>query len=325
MVVLDKVRGQSQALKLVSAKGFEEESPVVLKSGGLNDDNPVKFPTNNFERHSARNLSLSTIDYPVKFARTDIALRCDKHYASQVFMKRIDYETFVQNLMGQHSHPVAMELAVGGEFANMGFLQRELLIASGLKPDSFLIDVGCGSGRLASQLTNYLPDNGYLGIDVVPELLEYAREKYSRPGWRFEVANGFTLPATDGLADMVCFFSVFTHLRHEESFLYLRDTKRALKPGGKAVLSFVEFLIPSHWHVFEVDVANMNANVPPNQFLSRDALHAWAHHLGFAVEAIYDGDKPHIPLSQPVTLSSGTTFTDKGYMGQSICVLRSEG
>lgn len=239
-------------------------------------------------------------------------------------MKRIDYETFVGGLLRQHPHSEAMELAVGGEYEGMGVLQKQLLVSAGLRPEGSLIDVGCGSGRLAKQLRDYL--NGpYLGIDVVPALLDHARKEFGKPHWRFEKAEGFTLPADDSSADMVCFFSVFTHLRHEESFLYLRDTKRVLKPGGKVVLSFLEFHIPSHWHVFETGVNQGDADVPVNQFLGRDALQAWARHLGFSVEAIHDGDKPHIPLQSPITFSSGRTYTDKGLLGQSVCILVSEG
>jgi hypothetical protein len=55
--------------------------------------------------------------------------------------------------------------------------------------------------------------------------------------------------------------------------------------------------------------------------LSRDAITAWAAHLGFEVEAFHDGDKPHIPLSKPVTLIGNQTFEDCGLLGQSVCIL----
>lgn len=235
-------------------------------------------------------------------------------------MKRIDYPAFVEKLIQQHPLEEAMDLAAGGQFDSMGILQRDLLIASGLRPEHSLIDVGCGSGRLAKQLAGYL-SGGYLGIDIVPALVSYARQRFSRPDWRFEVAGDLKIPAADGQADMVCFFSVFTHLRHEESYLYLEEAKRVLRGGGKVVFSFLEFLLSSHWFVFEADVRNRESDVPINQFISRDAIEAWAGHLGFRVEALYDGDKPHFPLRQPVTLADGRVLEDKGLLGQSVCVL----
>ena len=47
--------------------------------------------------------------------------------------------------------------------------------------------------------------------------------------------QGAPIPAPDGEADMVCFFSVLTHLLHEESYVYLQDARRVLKPTGKLV------------------------------------------------------------------------------------------
>src|SRR5690349_11468468 len=69
----------------------------------------------------------------------------------------------------------AMEEAIGGDFDAIGILERELLIQQGLHPDGCVIDVGCGSGRLARPLAEYL-QGSYLGIDVVPALLAHARK-----------------------------------------------------------------------------------------------------------------------------------------------------
>src|SRR2546425_10795787 len=98
-----------------------------------------------------------------------------------------------------------MKSAVGGEFEAIGILQRELLIQFGLKKNGYVIDVGCGSGRLAKPLSEYL-SGGYLGIDIVPELVGYARSIVHRPDWRFEVAKGLSIPEEDGKADIVCLF-----------------------------------------------------------------------------------------------------------------------
>jgi hypothetical protein len=37
--------------------------------------------------------------------------------------------------------------------------------------------------------------------------------------------------------------------------------------------------------------------------------------------AVHDGDKPHTPLPEPITLDDGTVMTELGNLGQSICVL----
>ncbi len=231
------------------------------------------------------------------------------------------YRQHVRNLTQQFGNsPQAFESAVGGEFKAFGVFQRELLVAQGLQKNHFVIDVGCGSGRLAKPLADYLT-GPYLGIDVVSELLNYASTITKRQDWRFEVARGLHIPAKDESADWVCFFSVLTHLRHEESFIYLKEAKRVLKPTGKIVFSFLEFSIPSHWTVFEHNLANVENSYHLNQFISRDGIAAWAHHLGLQVDVMYDGDKPHIPLTHPVTLDDGRTIDTAATMGQSVCVL----
>ncbi len=218
------------------------------------------------------------------------------------------------------SDAAAMAATIGGEFEAFGILEREVLIQAGLRPDGYVIDIGCGSGRLAKPLSDYLT-GGYLGTDVVPDLVEYARNLVGRPAWRFAVVEGLTIPEADGQADIVCFFSVLTHLLHEESYVYLREAKRVLKPTGKIVFSFLEFAIPSHWAVFADNIETIADDHPLNVFISREAIAVWAAHLGLSIEAIYDGDKPHIPLPHPIVTDRGEVMRDKGALGQSVCVL----
>jgi ubiquinone/menaquinone biosynthesis C-methylase UbiE len=233
---------------------------------------------------------------------------------------RAVYRDWVRSLMERYPLDEAMRQAVGGEFESFGILQRELLVQYGLKRDGYLIDVGCGSGRLASALVEYLKGK-YLGIDLVPELLDYARSLCNRADWRFEVGEGLTIPEEDGAADIVSFFSVLTHLLHEHSYLYLEEARRVLRPGGRVVFTFLDFAVPNHWAVFETSLANLGAQ-PLSQFVSRDGIAAWASHLDFDIEAIHDGDKPHIPLPHPVTTDQGIVMEGMGNLGQSVCVLR---
>jgi ubiquinone/menaquinone biosynthesis C-methylase UbiE len=121
----------------------------------------------------------------------------------------------------------------------------------------------------------------YLGIDVVPDLINYARRLVARPDWRFAVAEGLRIPEADEQADMVCFFSVLTHLLHEESFVYLREARRVLKPGGKIVASFLDFRIASHWDFFERNVRDIGIGAQPmNVFLCPDMLREWGQAPG---------------------------------------------
>jgi SAM-dependent methyltransferase len=231
-----------------------------------------------------------------------------------------NYRRLVKTLLAGGDADRAMHQAIGGNFESIGLMERDFLIFQGLEPGGFVIDIGCGSGRLAAPLSQYLR-GPYLGTDVVPELLEYARTTVDRPDWKFELADGLRIPATEGSADVVCFFSLFTHLLHEESYTYLLEARRVLKPTGRIIFSFLEFAIWSHWSVFESDLAAIGTDAPHNQFMSRDGIQAWATHLEMQVLDIFDGDTPHIPLSEPVTMENGTRYESLGALGQSIAVL----
>jgi SAM-dependent methyltransferase len=233
---------------------------------------------------------------------------------------RSNYQKHIDGLLERHGETQAMSLAVGGEFEAIGLLEYYLLLQNGLQENHTIIDVGCGSGRLAFQLRDYL-DGLYIGMDIVPELFRYAEQISKRNDWKFYAAPGFTIPEPDNSADFVCFFSVFTHLLHEETFRYLEDARRVIKPKGKIIFSFLEFLIPSHWHLFQSSVADTRPEKVATHFLSRDAIAAWSTQLNLSIVEICDGDKPHIKLRKVVTWDDGREEREKGTLGQSVCVL----
>ena len=215
---------------------------------------------------------------------------------------------FVDILKTRMPHDEAMQHAIGGAFEEMGRKELAVLRRYGLAEDSYLIDVGCGAGRLAQPLAQYLRGR-YLGTDLVPDLVAHARKLAGRKDWRFEIVDHIGIPEQDGVADMVCFFSVLTHLRHEQSFWYLEEAKRVLKPGGIVVFSFLEFREAAHmeafWHALKV--AKHQATAPLNVFIDRDGIQRWAEALGLEVVDIRAGSDPIVA---------------EGALGQSLCALR---
>jgi ubiquinone/menaquinone biosynthesis C-methylase UbiE len=210
--------------------------------------------------------------------------------------------------MSAMPHAQAMEQAVGGMFELIGGIEAGVLRHFGLAPHHYLVDVGCGSGRLAHPMSRYLT-GPYLGTDVVPDLVTHAQAICERPDWRFEAVDHIAIPEADGRADMVCFFSVMTHLLHEQSYWYLEEARRVLKPGGVIVFSFLEFKEPGHMPVFwaTLSAAKANSGEPLNVFIERNAIQRWADALGLELTHLHDG---------------GEALTPEGNLGQSICVLR---
>lgn len=218
------------------------------------------------------------------------------------------YVRHVQGLRQRMTRHEAMEEAVGGNFDANGAIQCALLRHYGLPADGYLVDVGCGSGRLAKPMSDYLKGR-YLGFDLVPELVAHARRITGRPDWRFEVIEHIEIPEQDETADMVCFFSVLTHLLHEQSYWYLEEARRVLKPGGRIVFSFLEFSEPGHWQVFAETLAATKARqiFPLNVFIDRDALPVWAERLGMELVEIRGAAEAVVP---------------EGNLGQAVCVLQ---
>lgn len=203
----------------------------------------------------------------------------------------LDYRKHVHNLMAKYPIDEAMALAVGGHYDEIGQIAAEIVIRCGLTSSSSIIDLGCGSGRLAKHIGIRLPQIQYLGIDVVQELLDYAATR-TPPHFRYLLNYEPNIPAPDASVDMVVAFSVFTHLYHEESFVYLRDIKRVLRPGGAAVFSFLE--TATHWPVFEHLVAGVGRprTSELTMFMERSQIESWANHLGFRVQEYDPG--PHL-------------------------------
>ncbi len=202
-----------------------------------------------------------------------------------------DYVRWVDGLLARHPRREAMELAVGGSWDVIGPIEVAVLRHAGLRDGMRLVDLGCGSGRLAQALSRAM-EVEYLGLDVVPALLDYARSIC--PGhYRFELNRSLTFPGPDASTDMVGAFSVFTHLLPEETYLYLEDARRVLRPGGKVVLSFLEFANPEHWGAFEgvVNAQRTSSRPPLNTFLERQAIEAFARRLGFEAPVFIGGDE----------------------------------
>ena len=219
------------------------------------------------------------------------------------------YNKHVEHLKDvQNNNQKAFEMAVGGDFDRMGKIEYELLKKFGLKAQDSIVDVGCGSGRLAKPLSEEHKGQ-YLGTDIVVDLIEHANKLVKKDHWNFEIVQGLTIPKASETTDYVCFYSVFTHLLHEQSYNYLREAYRVLKKGGKVIFSFLEFKIPSHWAIFEGNI-NSDNTAHLNMFMDRDAISAWAMHLDMKVEKILDGNKPQV-----------ANYKGLDSLGQSVAVL----
>ncbi|UJP04797.1 MAG: class I SAM-dependent methyltransferase [Nitrosomonas sp.] len=233
-----------------------------------------------------------------------------------------DYRNLVNDLIQAHPLHQAMSMAVGGNFEAFGEIEKQLLIGYGLQPEHTIIDIGCGSGRLAKSLMSHLTTGCFLGTDVVQALLDYAKQDCPS-SWQFQLVEEIRIPYATNCADYCTFFSVFTHLLHEESYCYLLEARRTVKKGGLIIFSFLEY--PYNWEIFEATVNNIlmgKPNVHLNTFISRAAIECWVQHLGLSIVAIHAATAPFINLPQPVLLDGGQKIEGMVALGQSVAVLK---
>jgi ubiquinone/menaquinone biosynthesis C-methylase UbiE len=232
-----------------------------------------------------------------------------------------DYRALVKYLMRTQPRDKAMEIAIGHN-DSIGDVEFAILDQYGLRAENYLIDVGCGSGRLARRAA-LSPRLGYLGTDVSQDLLDYARESCGRTDFRFVCVDSVTIPERDGVADFVAFFSVGTHMLHEEFFVYLEDARRVLRPGGRIVFSFLDFQSPPCHGVFTELVRKVRAGeMPPHLdvFIGRDDLKVWAELLDMTVIEISPGDVAR-PASESVRATLGRDPPNVAF-GQSVAVFQ---
>ena len=135
--------------------------------------------------------------------------------------------------------------AVGAEF--LGHFVRR----GGLAPHERVLDLGCGTGRMAVPLTQFLDERGsYEGADVSGPGIAWCHRAITPvyPRFRFRRldlahplynpegegdASRAVLPWADGSFDFIAMVSVLTHLLSDEVHRYAREVSRLLAPGGR--------------------------------------------------------------------------------------------
>jgi ubiquinone/menaquinone biosynthesis C-methylase UbiE len=140
-----------------------------------------------------------------------------------------------------------------GDFKKAGTWFRQGAVDAGLKPDHRVLDLGCGVGRLAVALSEYLDQRGrYVGFDTDRKAIRACKKRIGSklPHFSFVWADVFNthynrdgearaaqyrFPFDDDAFDFVFSNSLFTHLVPEDARNYFHEIGRVLKPGGRTM------------------------------------------------------------------------------------------
>jgi ubiquinone/menaquinone biosynthesis C-methylase UbiE len=145
----------------------------------------------------------------------------------------------------------------GGDFRQVGEELFQFFAECGqLKPESRILDVGCGCGRVAVPFMDFLsPAGGFWGFDIVRENIEWCQQNITttRPNFHFilcDVYNklynpsgkskavDYRFPYENNFFDFVLLTSVFTHMLTADMRNYLGEISRVMKPDGRCVITF---------------------------------------------------------------------------------------
>jgi SAM-dependent methyltransferase len=198
------------------------------------------------------------------------------------------YERHLRSKLRLHreDRDLAFADAIGSEsvrwFNKQGDGQVAVLRHHGLQDGMCVYDLGCGCGRTAQALQRAGWKGRYIGADIVPGFVSELKRKC--PGFEAHVHRKPTILADDESVDILFHWSVFTHISPEHCFLYLEDSFRALKAGGKLVFSFLEMIDSEHYRTFENRIERLRSNKQLHlldTFLHREWICLWAGKIGF--------------------------------------------
>jgi SAM-dependent methyltransferase len=237
-------------------------------------------------------------------------------------LRRLRSTRSYEVLYEAHARTASPHQSIGmGDYELIGRIELGVLLMEGLKHGDTLVDFGCGTGRLAVHVIPRLEGGRYLGIDISKTMLAHARvivgERVPSPPRSVEFLQQTTpdFPLPDKSVDMVCAFSVFTHMEHEDNFRYLRGARRVIKDEGRFIYSCLPMELDYAREIFEqqasLDAVERWGGVR-NVTTTRELMDTLARMAGWEPIRWYPGEKPCIRLPDSSEMRS---------LGQSICVL----
>ncbi len=179
---------------------------------------------------------------------------------------------------------------VGGLWDEVGKLQFDLLLAEGLRPEHYLLDVACGSLRGGRLFIPYLEAGHYLGIEKEESLIEsgiadeIGKELNQEKRPCFVVSSSFEFEKFTARPDFALAQSLFTHLPAGIINSCFAKLRPAIADGGRFYATFRET---------ETEVENSSEPHDQERFLyTRGQMEQFGSENGWRPEYIGDWGHP---------------------------------
>jgi SAM-dependent methyltransferase len=110
--------------------------------------------------------------------------------------------------------------------------EKALLNFYRLPRNARVLDVGSGTGEFSARVADAWPEARVVGVELLPESVEYARRKHAAlaPRLAFEVGDAFALAQPDNTFDLVASRHMVQAVPHVEKVL--AELVRVTRPGG---------------------------------------------------------------------------------------------
>jgi len=176
----------------------------------------------------------------------------------------------------------------------------QVVAALDLQPADRVLELGCGVGRIGSELAKRI--GHWHGVDISQKMIDLARDRMqSFANASVDVLERTRLdPAVDESLDKAYSVAVFIHMDKEDLFLYLQDLYRALKPGGRIYFDTWNISHPVGFKRFAYEVGRFRDQPPVarkdvarNQFSCPQEIEIYLQQAGFEV-AMMLADSPWI-------------------------------
>lgn len=159
---------------------------------------------------------------------------------------------------------------------------EETLLKFKIKDDGMLLDVGCGIGYFTIPAARLLKNNKVIGIDIMPEVIEIAREKAQGiNNIEFKTSEEYSFLVESNSIKYVLISNVIHEV--EDKVKYFAEVKRVLKEDG-------------YFLIIDWDKREMEMGPPLHERVSKDEMIELCSRAGFRELGSIDASPNHYGL-----------------------------